>query len=72
MIYVSAIREGHFLLYTDALITVAPWLLLALCPLCQMRDIVSLKDIHRGLFDNFRKGNVVIKTAHVIAGIAID
>jgi len=80
MIYVKAILEGDFLLYTYALTKIVPWFFalghtnyarwMDTCPsTCHF----FMHDKHPGVFAEFRKGNVVVKkTTHVFSGITID
>ena len=79
MVYVRAIREGYILLYIDALTNIVPWFFAlghtnyARWIPVHLRDMVCLHHKHRGVFAEFRKGNLLVKkTTHVFSGIAID
>ena len=79
MIYVRAIREGNFMLYIESLTKIVPWFF-ALdhthysrwVPI-HLRDMVSLKEYHPDIYEEFMKGNFTVKKSkHVFSALAID
>ena len=79
MIYVRAIRKGNFELYIESLTKIVPWFF-ALdhthysrwVPV-HLRDMVSLKECHPSVYEEFMKGNFTVKKSkHAFSAIAID
>lgn len=79
MIFIRSIREANFLLYVDALSTIAPWFFALDHPnyarwiSVHLRDMSTLKYTHPNIYSQFMKGNFVVKkTAHKFSAMAID
>jgi len=66
LLYVRPIREGDFKLYVDALTKIVPWFFslehtnYARWIPVHLRDS-TLKDIHPKVFEEFLKGNFLVK-----------
>ena len=78
MIFIRAVREGIFQLYIDALMNIVPWFF-ALDHIharwipVHLRDMISLEKVNPAVFEEFKKGNFVVrKTACRFSAIAID
>ena len=79
MIYVRSIREANFQLYIDALTKIVPWFFAlghthyARWIPVHLRDMITLQDRHPDVYNQFLKGNFVVKkTTHSFSAIAID
>ena len=79
MIFIRAVREGIFQLYIDALTNIVPWFFAvdhihyARWIPVHLRDMISLEKVNPTVFDEFKKGNFVVrKTARRFSAIAID
>ena len=77
--FVKSLRERNFRLYTDALTALMPWFFAlnhsnyARWLPVYIRDIISLKQSHPGIFEEFLQGNfVVIETQRNFSSIPID
>lgn len=79
LIYVRSIREANFLLYIDALTKIVPWFFAlghthyARWIPVHLRDMITLKDSHPDVHEQFLTGNFAVKkTTHSFSAIAID
>ena len=79
MIYVRAIREGNFLLYTNALKKLVPWFFAlnhthyARWIPVHLCDMARLETAHPYVYGQFMKGNFTVKkTMHNFSFIALD
>ena len=79
MVFVRAIREADFLLYTDALSKIVPWFFAldhthySRWVSIHLRDMVSLKELNPDVHAEFMKGNFVVKKSRrAFSAIAID
>ena len=77
--YIKALRTGHFSLYVDCLIKLAPWLFsldhikYARWLPVHIRDMVNLNKAHPQTASEFNTGNfIVLKTRRVFSSMAID
>ena len=79
LIFMRSIREGNFLLYTDALTKLVPWFFAlghtnyARWIPVHLRDMNSLKYDHPSVYDYFLEGKFVVqKTTRRFSAIATD
>jgi len=79
LLFIRAVREGNFQLYIEALSKIVPWFF-ALDHVhysrwipVHLRDMISLKQCHSGVYEEFMKGKFTVKkTKHAFSAIALD
>lgn len=79
IVYVRSLREADFLLYIEALSKIFPWFFsldhthYSRWVPVHLRDMLSLKQLHPQIYDEFLKGKFVVKKSkRAFSAIAID
>ena len=79
IIYIKAIREADFQLYVEALSKIVPWFFAldhthyARWIPVHLRDLISLKEYHPSIYEQFMIGNFTVrKSERIFSAIAID
>ena len=79
MLFVRAIREGHFQLYIEAPAKIIPWFFAldhvhySMWIPIHLRDMISLRESHCDVYEEFVKGKFTVKkTKYAFSAIAID
>ena len=79
MIFIKPIHEADFQLYVEALSKIVPWFFAldhthyARWIPVHLRDLISLKECHPSIYEQFMKGNFTVrKSERIFSAIATD